>query len=201
MVDDVNNLVYLDIAGLNDTDGPMADMINSFLLKMMFKFLTKVKLLVPISLNQLTNQRGTQTKETIQTLQSLCSTSLRDLASSVQPVITQVKKSDKPDLDVFKGQIGDAMISYLEEQVKDRNIEDDEQEDIRTFITAFEENTVIFDPLDRELYQEDNEDENIAEKRDDLVNKLVNLKNIDGSLLNAPFPSKLKSTLNKMFET
>lgn len=55
MSDDENELVYLDIAGLNDTDGPMADLVNSFLFKMLFEYLNKVKILVPISVNQLKN--------------------------------------------------------------------------------------------------------------------------------------------------
>ena len=78
------------------------------------------------------------------------------MANSIQPVITQIKQSDEPDLDVIKKMIEEKMNSFLEELVKKRNLDNEEKEDMKQFINIFSESTVIFDPLDRDIFENDN---------------------------------------------
>lgn len=47
--DEVNGVVYADIAGLQDTGGPLVEFTNCFLNKILFQMVKKIKILVPIT--------------------------------------------------------------------------------------------------------------------------------------------------------
>ena len=49
----------------------------------------------------------------------------------------------------------------------------------------------IFDPLDRNIHQEDQEEENLAISRQDLLDELINMPAIKGSDLNIPLTNQL----------
>ena len=49
----------MDIAGLNDTSGPFIDLITTFFLhRLLYEKLNLIKLIVPIPINNLSEQRG-----------------------------------------------------------------------------------------------------------------------------------------------
>lgn len=55
---DEMNVYFADIAGLNDTGGDTIEFINSFITKEIFRNANSVKFLVPITLNQIMEDRG-----------------------------------------------------------------------------------------------------------------------------------------------
>lgn len=51
-------MVYADIAGLQDTGGPLVEFTNCFLNQILFKLVKHIKILIPITVNQITEARG-----------------------------------------------------------------------------------------------------------------------------------------------
>ena len=48
--------------------------------------------------------------------------------------------------------------------INKRGIDIDEQNDVKNFITKFCENTIIFDPLDRDIFENGDEEKVISTK-------------------------------------
>lgn len=105
---DVQNqkLIFVDIASLSDSGGLMVDFINSFINKMILKRAPNVKILMPLTITQITASRGDGVREFIQTLQNMCNTHDPKVANSIQLVITQCKldEADKEvnDIDLIR---------------------------------------------------------------------------------------------------
>lgn len=49
----LGNMIFIDVAGLNDTSGPLMEFINRFILRSLFQKLEKVKFIVPITVENL----------------------------------------------------------------------------------------------------------------------------------------------------
>lgn len=58
--DQANDLFYGDIAGLQDTSGPLIDFINSFLVKKIFQLANSVRFLFVMTKKQMKETRGMQ---------------------------------------------------------------------------------------------------------------------------------------------
>ena len=52
----IENILFADVAGMNDTNGTLIEFVNSFVLKQLFQRTKRIKLLVPISLEQIDGQ-------------------------------------------------------------------------------------------------------------------------------------------------
>lgn len=66
------DIVYVDIAGLNDTAGYLMELINCFITKELFKRSKHVRFLVAISMEQVNETKGKSVRDLINTLQYTC---------------------------------------------------------------------------------------------------------------------------------
>ena len=85
---------WIDIAGLNDTSGDLTHFINSFVTKEIFQRAKNVKFLLPITPQQIEEQRGKAIRQQIQVVQNLCQGNLDNLIKCMLPVLTKVKVTD-----------------------------------------------------------------------------------------------------------
>jgi ABC-type dipeptide/oligopeptide/nickel transport system ATPase component len=87
-----NDILYGDIAGLQDTSGPLVDFINSFLVKKIFQLAQSVRFLFVLTKKQLKDMRGMQIRQQIRVLQGMCaSINIKYIHNSIKPVITKMK--------------------------------------------------------------------------------------------------------------
>ena len=68
LYDEGNDILYGDIAGLQDTSGPLVDFINSFLVKKIFQLASTVRFLFVMTKKQLKDMRGMQIRQQIKVL-------------------------------------------------------------------------------------------------------------------------------------
>lgn len=67
--------MFTDIAGLNDADGELIDLVNCFVNKKIFNIASKVKFLIPFSYNQIYDSRGKNIMDHVETVMALCENS------------------------------------------------------------------------------------------------------------------------------
>lgn len=70
-----SSLMFTDIAGLNDSDGELIDLVNCFVNKKIFNIASKVKFLIPFSYNQIMDSRGKSIMDHVETVMALCENS------------------------------------------------------------------------------------------------------------------------------
>ena len=98
-----SNLVYADIAGLQDTGGPLVEFTNCFLNQIIFKLVKHIKILIPITVNQITEARGQDARRHLQLVQKLINGSDPHVGDCILPIITKCKPNDEDlDLDFLK---------------------------------------------------------------------------------------------------
>lgn len=103
------------------------------------------------------------------------------------------------------GGFGEQDIEQIDEDIQMQNLR---FEEVKKFYEAFAFNTVIFDPLDRDImYADEDEDSdneenliNQATKRDDLLVLIHKLQPILGLSLRLPLPNERHIKLKEMFE-
>jgi len=108
--------MFTDIAGLNDADGELIDLINCFVNKKIFNIASKVKFLIPFSYSQIIEAKGKSVMEHVETVMALCENSqLKDLMDSIQPVITKcpVDSGNEIDLDELKDSVQKRLMNDL----------------------------------------------------------------------------------------
>ena len=104
--DDVNNLIYADMAGMNDQGNQFTDFINTFIDRYIFLKAEKVRFLVPITRDQNSTKLGLQLRQQIRVLQRMCSTSLTIMLDCIQPVLTKCgPKDENIDLEKIKADL------------------------------------------------------------------------------------------------
>ena len=64
----MKEFLYADVAGLSDTNGPLIEFINMFIIKCIFQKVKRVRFLVPLTLVQITNNRGIGVRDQLKTL-------------------------------------------------------------------------------------------------------------------------------------
>ena len=74
-IDKERDVMFTDIAGLNDADGELIDLINCFVNKKIFNIASKVKFVIPFSHGQITEARGKGIMEHVETVMALCENS------------------------------------------------------------------------------------------------------------------------------
>lgn len=91
----------MDIAGLNDTGGWQIELINRLMLKNLLARSKSVRILLPITYNQLHTSRGASLRAHLHTLCTMLpgSTPLSAFEPAVQPVMTKCSTS-VPDFDI-----------------------------------------------------------------------------------------------------
>ena len=104
MKDDASGLIYADIAGIKDPDGDLIEYINCFINKSIFKRAKSLRFLVPLTINQLKENRGMGVRDQIRILKDICSSNLNDFKDSVLPLLTKCRPNDE-ELDIDEKRI------------------------------------------------------------------------------------------------
>lgn len=212
----------MDIAGLNDTSGVFIDLLSAFLLqKLMQTKLDRVKIILPIQIQSLKNDRGKGVRELFRTIWRLVQGStigvIKDFedqeqspernitgyANAIQCVVTHIKPGGDPDeLDLveIQDQIYEVIKSELESELKGADEETAEQ--IEKMVLQLSQNVIIFDPMNRKIegYNEDGEQTDLITKGEDLVSKLIDMDFINSSTMNAPLTPDALSNVNGLFD-
>lgn len=95
------------MAGLSDTNGSLIEYINMFVIKGIFQKVKRVRLLVPLTLVQITNNRGMGAREQMKTIQRICLSSLPNMIDSILPIITKCNPKKKIDIDDVRTTLGE----------------------------------------------------------------------------------------------
>lgn len=72
--------MFIDIAGLKDTNGEFVDTLNCIINKMIFSLCQKIKMIIPLTMPQIKESRGMLVRDQIELIQSVCEADL-DLIS------------------------------------------------------------------------------------------------------------------------
>ena len=103
-INDTNNdYVWVDIAGFGDTDGELIEYINTFIDKKIFNVAKEVKIIIPFTATQMSEQRGGIVAQLIKLMQNIFSSYLGQTEFSILPILTKVDPNDDEfDFDIFK---------------------------------------------------------------------------------------------------
>jgi hypothetical protein len=86
------DIMWADIAGLQDTGGDLISFINSFVNKKIFQLANKVKFLIPLTSQQLSDARGKGVRDQIEVIQEICrNADQTEVMASIQPILTKVR--------------------------------------------------------------------------------------------------------------
>ena len=91
-----------------------------------------------------------------------------------------------------------SVLNLDQENITDPNEMSSHFEELSQFYKQFSHNIVVYDPLDRPIPDEDNDE---AIKRDDFIKKLDEMPGIYGFALNAPMNKEKSQLLERMFES
>lgn len=75
--------IYADIAGLNDTDGLLINFVNCFINKYIFNICGSIRFLVPITQNQIFEQRGQLVRQQVVLIRNICIDDLKGCMISI----------------------------------------------------------------------------------------------------------------------
>ena len=166
---DSNNpdVVWADIAGLQDTGGELISFINSFVNKKIFQLAKEVKFLVPLTSQQLSDARGKGVREQIQVIQEISrNADQTEVIKSILPILTKVRQNELFDIDERRQTISHLLLKELEnrkvqdtllsqnadgdpdllsEQEKAKEYYQKQEDFYHSFASKFE----LYDPLDR----------------------------------------------------
>ena len=93
-----SNLVFVDVAGMQDNAGIILDLINVFVLKKFIQRIHKVKFLIVLTLPQMEDSRGKSCRDLLETIRQMCQNKLQSMNGAIIPIITRVKASDDINL-------------------------------------------------------------------------------------------------------
>ena len=161
------DFIYADIPGQLDAGGALVEFINIFTTKKIFQRAKFVRFIVAMTREQMVESKGNECKNFLQTLQYMCQTNLATMIDSIQPVVTKVKRgSDDVDIEEIRYNMHDLLQVVREHEQGDQEFLDS----LDQFYDGFSQKLEIFDPLDRDILNE--EEVNQAIKRDQLVKKI-----------------------------
>ena len=202
-LNEATGLIFADVAGLGDTAGNLVDIINCFIDKIILLKAKDVRFIIPLTRSQITEGRGSGTKEHIETVLNMCGTDLEDIVKAIQPLLLKMSpKDDEIDIELLRSTFCEQLMSSAKNKKKELEQECN-QEEVESKIKSIEQfyqeisfNIEIFDPLDRDVPEDDNQ----AIKREDLLNVIKDMACVNGNLLNAPLSNKMMTLLEEHFD-
>lgn len=205
--DEVNGVIYADVAGLNDKGNQFTDFINAFIDRYIFLKAERVRFLVPITRDSNSNKLGLTMRQQIQVLQRMCSTGLTNMLDCIQPVLTKCSHTDESlDLEKVKAELVKQFMEELKSSADEissaqqASLADETPElainDLKQFYIDFANKLEVFDPLDRPI----SKDKNQSIKRDDLMTAISAMNPVPGGGVYAPFTGRQLHTFNAMVE-
>lgn len=99
----------------------MIELVNSLMMKKLFTLSSRVRFLIPIPYKSLEGQRGKAVKDHIKMLLHVFKGNIKDVATSIQPVLTQVKPRESNfDLHTVQGNIKLQIDAMLKNHFRDQ---------------------------------------------------------------------------------
>lgn len=89
----------------------------------MFTQAERLKILVPLTLPQITDSRGKQAREQILTLWRMCAADLDQVMESVQPVLTKCRTADGIEIDAVRSTLYDQCMAEIRAQTASTALE------------------------------------------------------------------------------
>jgi len=110
------DIMFADIAGLQDTSGNIIDIINSLINKSIFNRAARICFLVPFIHSQIEEARGKHLRNQVNLLHEIFDDDLEDAIDAFVPIITRAPPKGDYDLDVIQQTINDQLLLELETQ-------------------------------------------------------------------------------------
>jgi len=99
---------------LQDTAGGHIELINRFLLRNVISRAKTVRFIIPLTHSQIKNNRGSTIKEQLKTVSSICKSSLKELDTAIQPVITKCSPNDLQfDIEILSDTLQNQFIEII----------------------------------------------------------------------------------------
>lgn len=210
-LDKVNDVVYGDIAGLQDTQGGTIQFVNSFVSKEIFRQCKSIRFIVAFTQAQLIEARGQMVRKQLKVVQEICRKYLSDERISLIPVITKCNIEDQDlDLDSIVDNLREAIKGEIKEQLIEVNNSlksksgqriqanaDAQIQQLQDFYEKIADTIIVFDPLDRNFINEQNDD--YSRKRDEFVQDILKAPKMDGKELCIPMDRELLSQMDQIY--
>lgn len=101
-VDNETKTLFIDIAGLNDTNGPKIEIFNQLITKYIFTRVGPTKLIIPGKLESFNDARGKGFRSMLKLLQNIFRGSLDKFGFSLHPIFTQAKPNAEFELENYQ---------------------------------------------------------------------------------------------------
>lgn len=85
---------------MHDSGGDLFDLINQLITKKVFSNAVQIRFIIPITIAEITEQRGTLIREHFDLLTRIFKDNITEIADSVMPILT-TKKISKTEFDLY----------------------------------------------------------------------------------------------------
>lgn len=103
-------MMFIDVAGFDDTGGMLIELINNFVIKQIYNNAKSVRFLFAITHNEIVSTKGQKLREFINLLDMMCRSEISSIKESVIPILTKCKPGDDEiDLDDVRNTIGETV--------------------------------------------------------------------------------------------
>lgn len=124
-----SNLFYTDIAGLHDTGGQLMEYINQFINKKIFNLAKKVRILIPMTIQQIYDSRGQVVREQVEIVLGIFRGNIDKMPNAIIPIITKVKPVPKDyeennfDMDQVRESLNGIFQNWLELYQREKKLD------------------------------------------------------------------------------
>ena len=92
--------LWADYAGLDYTSGELIDILNCFMMRQVFQISKSIRILAPVSREQISDSRGVELRKHVSILKNMFSQDIEACSQATLPIITKCKLSDADSNDV-----------------------------------------------------------------------------------------------------
>lgn len=184
----MGDMYFVNLNGHQDEDeeegnGNFVEFINLFINRYMLLKSKQARFFVPLTLEQLQNNKGEEVKKQMQVLLRLFAGNLSQVLESVIPILTKCRETDSDiDLEAIKEQFRNVFEDEIS-MIKDTN----ERDNLSAIYNAFSEKLVVYDIC-------------CNETRDSLLAKLLELTPMKGGDVQVPLSQDRLNDFNKLFK-
>ena len=93
--DPTTKLLYVDVGGFHDNVGPLAEILNSLIIKSIFNRAGSIRFLITLTQSQIKDHKGIEGRKHISLIRQIVRDNLDTIIDCIQPVITKSKPGDK----------------------------------------------------------------------------------------------------------
>ena len=112
-LDQDNKILYIDIAGLNDTGGINVEIFNQLITKWIFNKVGPTKMIIPGTKESFLESRGDGLRKLLKLLQRIFRGSIDKLGSCIHPIVTQVNPKHEFEIDELQCDFDKIFDNYL----------------------------------------------------------------------------------------